>query len=846
MRNQHSFGPITDLHQEYGVFGRFVLTKRGSLIGAVELGGRDPDGLTLEDFRSLSLIARNIYQHVPEEITLTQYYGHFDNARVAFASRKDAVCHLLSERRSAFLNNRNLTSSRIVHYFEILPNEDLSKLNFLAFFKHLALSFKSGQSREIIRNYFSADKAVLCLLEELQRQERELVEVMQSVVGKWESVMDAHIMSLQETWAHMRFLANLDPSLLRFSLEEEVPEEQWDFLLSDGDRSPVIVESMDALKFHGTENVYARIAAVTQFGSNEVSAGMWAATPTSPVRQAHNYILMMRFCPLSKLQRALMFQSKENELERRSVNLMDILRGHDDKSVVEKKASMRAVIAQRARELEEAELVEDRWGMAHSFIVTFDTNPGTLHNTCAALKKSLNQTGFSVCWESADLPDAWKTFLPGGRNFSVRDVPFTSTQFGAASLVFKASEGKPRVADLGGEEAQYVFLSGDGTPFHYAPFIGGKGVLFGVGPIRSGKSFTKNTMAGHFLKYGGLFRAIDIDHGSEPLAGVFGKNGSVFRVEGGNTQGLNPFAASRGVDDMRFVSHLKNLIIQMLQTNDNNQLRSLDLHEQGQLDAAIMATLKLPKDFQRLGTVVNHCPKELQQKLERWVDGGMYGHLFDQEKDAIGSLRQKVAAFNLAGVKDDSVALPLVMSEIFYRMTCTFEDPDLRSLPKWLDVDESHALLKSPYIANYIVRSVRTWGKWKGGLGMWTQSPKEFLDLADWPALRSAASTFFFMADPHMDEDLYRTAFQLTQGECEAIKNLTPKREAYIVQPDLGVSKKIILEVEPEQYVISTSTPHEVDIRQRNIKQYGFEKGIEVTMQELGLVAGVEHLEEAV
>ncbi len=129
---------------------------------------------------------------------------------------------------------------------------------------------------------------------------------------------------------------------------------------------------------------------------------------------------------------------------------------------------------------------------------------------------------------------------------------------------------------------------------------------------------------------------------------------------------------------------------------------------------------------------------------------------------------------------------------------------------------------------------------------MWTQSPKEFVDLPDWPALRSAASTFFFMADPHMDEGLYRDAFQLTPGECEAIRNLTPKREAYIVQPELGVSKKIILEVEPEQYVVSTSTPHEADARRRNTEQFGFEQGLEMTIRELGLAPTPERQKEAV
>ena len=42
-------GPVTDLFQEYGLFGRYLLTKKGTLLGAVEFDGRDPDGLRLID-----------------------------------------------------------------------------------------------------------------------------------------------------------------------------------------------------------------------------------------------------------------------------------------------------------------------------------------------------------------------------------------------------------------------------------------------------------------------------------------------------------------------------------------------------------------------------------------------------------------------------------------------------------------------------------------------------------------------------------------------------------------------------------------------------------------------------
>ncbi len=207
--------------------------------------------------------------------------------------------------------------------------------------------------------------------------------------------------------------------------------------------------------------------------------------------------------------------------------------------------------------------------------------------------------------------------------------------------------------------------------------------------------------------------------------------------------------------------------------------------------------------------------------------------LFGQDEDSIGTLDKRVAAFNLQGIKDDPILLPLAMYEIFFRTTKLFESPEHISVPKFLDIDEAHALLRIKFVCEYITRSVRTWGKWLGGISLCSQYPGEFLKIEDWPALRSAASAFIFMSDPLLNTNVYRDTFELTQGEMEAIKSLRPKREAYIIQREIGISKKLILEVEPEQYVISTSKPSETTLRSDMIKKYGFKKGIAETVKAL-------------
>ena len=833
-------GPITDLHQEFARYGEFCLTKKGTLLGAVELDGRDPDGLNQDDLVALSLISRSLYLNLPDSLrSLTQYCIHFEGSQVRLKDRENPISHYLSGNRQRFLNARNLTGTKIVHFFEIDPDQNLADLSLLTLCKHLVLAAKNKSSRTIFSKYLSQGQAIMAFADDLERQSRELRGLLLEVQARWDTLFAARILTGEQLWAYCRFFANLDASLLEDAAAESVPAEQWDLLLADGDRSHVQIDNQDLLKFQNVDNTYARMLSVIRYGEHKTAPGLWSATAQSPCRQKGNYIVMSRFAPMSKIGQALMWGAKKRELKRKNMSVGEVFQlfgnATEQNADGDRYANLKPAIKEKMIELERAEGLEERWGKAQAAVLVFGQSPDQVNATTRNLRKSMLQAGLSVVNEGVNLPEAYRAFLPAGAGFSVRNMDINSTQFGAASLIYRSSEGQVSVEDLAGEEAQYIFQCPDGTLFHFSPFVGGKAVVICVGPIRSGKSFTKNTIASHFAKYNGFYRAIDIDPGTETLARFFRKDGAIFRIGQGN-RGFNDFSVAGGPDDHRFIIHQKQLVMEMLKSNDNEKLRTLEPHEQQQLDQAIIATLKLPDGrLRRLATMVNHCPQELQQKLSRWYGDGIYASLFDQETDAVGSLDKPVVAFNLAGVKDDPVRLPLAMSEITYRVTRMFEDPACRSLPKYLDIDEAHALLSIRYMREYIIRSVRTWGKWKAGVGLWSQDPNEFRRIEEWSALRSAASTLFFMADPTADANLYKETFNLTDGEIEAIRRLRPKKEAYIIQRELAVSKTVLVEVEPEQHIISTSRPDEAVLRDRLIEEHGIGKGIQETIDALNL-----------
>lgn len=836
MGARDKIGSVMDLHTCYGVHENFVLTKNGSLLGAIELSGRDPDGMAQIDHVGLMHITRVIYSKLPKNIAITQYYAHFEGATIELKRREHPISDLMSQQRAEFLNQRGLCNSRLVHYFEIQPPEDFNKLDLAGLFKHLAMAPINPSSRRAVKQVFSKDGALLFIGEQLDRQAWALKDALSVVCAKWSGVMSARALDIPEMWAHMRFLATFQPRRLDTAMSETPPTANWDQFLTSGDVQHMRVNRMDVLKVDDAEARYVKIGAVSRLGS-PVREGLWGNGEDTPVRLRGNYLLMHRFSPLSEFKRSMLFRGKQTELERGSIDPWAVLQGNE-RSLYEKRATMKPSISQKIEELGEAEALDEVWGQGHCFIAAFHDDPQALRETVLSLDRTCSNAGLSVVWESVDLPYAYQTLQPAGQHKSMRDLVMNGTQSAAASLTYQSAIGQMRVEDLGNEEAQYVMESSDGRPFFYSNFIGGRAMLVGIGPIRSGKTFFKNTLATHFLKYGGVVRAVDIDPGTETLAQAFGEDGGIFRITSDGKNGLNPFVNYQGDGDFGFIVHMTDLLLEMMRANDDPELKTLGHNEQEYMDAAIRKTLLLPQDMRTLDSLVAHMPMQLAQKFTRWTRGndaqsaGRYAPLFAAERDSAGGLDKRIAVYNMQAVRDDENAMRPLLLELFYRITRTFEDPKRRGIPKELHIDECHHALRIKSFAEYLVAKVRTWGKWGAGVQLWTQSPEELLHSGSWAAVRSAASTFVFMSDPKMDEALYRETFPFLQpGECEAIRCLIPKRQAFVVQQELGISKVVNLSVEPVQYVMNTSHPREAAIRTALIEEHGYEEGIRRTLE---------------
>lgn len=809
------------------------------MFGAYEIDGLDPSGLSQEELKLTTHLLRTMLCNSPQDMTLTQYYIHQDNAAIALKPRDDKRSHLLSQRRARHLNKyRDLGSARIFFLPELRFDNNLNSFLSLHFAQNLLAAPFSKEARRYIKLRLSERESVLAYEDDVKLAAQALDEQMRMQLLRLDLTSnDNKSLDARQHWSLIKALHNFDLRLL-----DETGRPNVDHLNSrvfEGNISAVKINNTDYLKIAGAETVYVRFASIKGFSDGYINEGLFGKGHNAPVSVRGNYIIMTRYRGFNQVEQEKYFKGVKDDVQRNQISPLDFMSGNT-KSALEQQLVMSDKDKAILQDIQDATLLADHHGRFEASIAVFGTDINQINATCRHLRAAMNQASVDIVWESAGLEAAFECFLPGSQFKSKREMVMNTSKAAALSLCYKSNLGVPQwvFRNLEGEqveEAFYVFESNDGVPFHYLPFIGGKCLIIGVGPIRSGKTFKKNTVATHIMKYpGSLYTAIDIDPGTEMIAKFFQDDGSIFRLDDDFAAGFNPFTLAKDKNDHKFKAHFVSQISMMIQANSNQRDREFTSLEQSQVDHALDVTLALPKAMRTFRSFIDHCNDDVKRKLSRFWGSGMYARLYDNQVDAIGSLEKRFCVYNIMGVKDDKVALLLVMNEIVYRVLRTFEDPNNREHFKFLDIDEAHKFLSIPGMTQFLVNSIRTWGKWNAGVSLWTQSPLELQAIPDWSVLRSAVSTFWFMADGNMDRDMYRSVFALSEGQLDAIENLIPKQQAFIYQPEQRISKVVNLHVEPEQRVINTSVAGEAAVRNRNLKTYAnIDIAIQKTIEEL-------------
>lgn len=794
----------------------FMLSQTGSILGGLELSGVDPASVDNNTLQMVSHTIRNILQKLSNDIEVKSFYIHYDGAKVRLKKR-EGRSGTLSRQREAFLNNnRNLSASKLYWMLELKNKEDHNKLLSVSFLRNLFNSVFEPSARIKVKMAFKSVDATLVEEENIYKLCDKLKNTLDELDLKISFVSrNNHLMDINKVWALSRFLTNFRKDYLFFGESESVPIDDWDKLLPDGEVTPISVRGYDMLKISGVTPIYVRLAQVIGIGGDAVPYGVWSRGENSAVEMNGNYMYYTKYSPMSGMDKSILFKTKRDELERDNISFSQMMKGNSSEAQLAKKLQENPRIKKAFDELDQADYSEDKYCFFSAGVAVFDEDPLAVIETSKKISNNLS-SNFSLVWENAGLLPAFLRMQLAYPKRTYRDMEFNTSQTGAAALLYRSDEG---ISEWGTakEEPVYYMESTDGVPFGYSMFVGDKCLVLGVGPTRSGKTFLKNCVASHMQKLGGFYAGMDIDAGTEPVARYFHETSSVFRLSEDGTGGFNPFAVATGPEDTEFKAHLLDLLRIMISDNESAEMREFTGDEQLDIAKGLDRTLKAInkdgyKSIPSLSVMVAHCEASVEQKLSRFLRGGMYGFLMDNDVDAIGTLESKFSVFNMARVKDSPILMELAQTEVFYRTTRLFESPENLTSYKFLEVDECQYQLSRKSSAEFFEKKVRTWFKHKGGAALWTQSPDHYLNIPGWETLRASASTFVFHADPEMTRKSYIEAFGLSESECDIIAGLTPKRQAFIKQPELGIAKVVNLFAEAEQYVISTSHPDEMAI----------------------------------
>jgi type IV secretion system protein VirB4 len=204
--------------------------------------------------------------------------------------------------------------------------------------------------------------------------------------------------------------------------------------------------------------------------------------------------------------------------------------------------------------------------------------------------------------------------------------------------------------------------------------------------------------------------------------------------------------------------------------------------------------------------------------------GGQFGFLFDNPQDTISLSRFQ--CFDFQQMSRYPELLELLLFYILHRANELITNRDISSTFKAFFIDEAWVFLRNPSIQQYVTEALKTWRKHNAAIILSTQSLDELKRSELLDVIVESCATKIFLANPDMDQDLYRRQFHLNDTEVAWIASLLPKRQFLIKTPELA--KVANLNVDRRSYWLYTNDPYDNKKRKEAFDAYGFEKGLDV------------------
>jgi type IV secretion/conjugal transfer VirB4 family ATPase len=477
--------------------------------------------------------------------------------------------------------------------------------------------------------------------------------------------------------------------------------------------------------------------------------------------------------------------------------------------------SKESQVRELGKGIEEIELHGNYFGQFSLTIVVYDRELAKVDRACAEFYKVFSVHDAQLYEEKYNLLNAFLAAIPGNHVFNLRSLYLLNTNYADFSFLFTLQCGEPRNQHLR-EEYLGVLETNHGTPYFLNLHYRDVAHTIVLGRTGSGKSFLLNFLITNLQKYDPFTFIFDLGGSFESLTRLVG--GTYLRV-GLESAGftLNPFCLPPTKANLDFLAlFVKVLLGSVAATLDPATERTL--YEQ------IENLYSLDPVLRTLDVLANTLPRNLSDALARWLRGGQFGFLFDNPEDTVSFSRFQCFDFQQMS-KYPELLEPLLLY-ILHRANEVIANRDISRTFKAFFIDEAWVFLRNPSIRQYVTEALKTWRKHNAAMILSTQSLDELKRSELLDVIVESCATKIFLANPDMDQDLYRRQFHLNDTEVAWIASLLPKRQFLIKTPEL--SKVVNLNVDPRSYWLYTNDPYDNKKRQEAFDAVGFEKGLDL------------------
>jgi type IV secretion system protein VirB4 len=267
---------------------------------------------------------------------------------------------------------------------------------------------------------------------------------------------------------------------------------------------------------------------------------------------------------------------------------------------------------------------------------------------------------------------------------------------------------------------------------------------------------------------------------------------------------INPFCLPPTAEDLHFLSAFVSVLIQSA-----GQYR-LTLNDEREVTEGIQSLYALEPSQRRLFTLANMLPRNLSNALARWVPGGPYAGLFDNEDDTLTF--QRLQAFDFTGLDDFPLVMEPLLFYVLHRASASIDAAPIAQL-KLFVLDEAWRFVRDPVVKSYVAEALKTWRKRNAAVLLATQSSADFAGLDILRTVVENCPTKCFLASPDIDVDRAKDLFHLNDAEAQRIVELVPRRQFLLKRP--GAAKVLELHVDPRAYWLYTNTPVDNERLQR-------------------------------